>query len=73
MTITGAYKKDQNFTTIYTENIMSKINHETGEVSHIKVNDRLPSGSILTPNLFQEWKAKCTKTCTFDVFSLDFQ
>ena len=73
MTITGAYIKDIDVTTLITENIMSKINHKTGEVSHTKVNDFLPDGRVLTSDLFQKWKSKCTKTCTFDVFDPNFQ
>ena len=36
MTITVVYIKDIDITTLFTENIMSKINHKTGEVSHTK-------------------------------------
>lgn len=67
MTIIVAYIKDIDVTTLFTENIMSKINHKTGEVSHTKVNDFLPDGHILTPELFQEWKAECTETGTFEL------
>ena len=67
MTITGAYKKDANFTTIYTADTMYQIARNTGEWSYVKVNDRLPDGHILTPELFQEWKAECIETGTFEL------
>lgn len=67
MTITGVYKKDANFTTIYTEDTMYQIARNTGEWSYVKVNDRLPDGHILTHELFQEWKAECIETGTFNL------
>ena len=67
MTITGAYKKDQNFTTVYTEDTLYTIARNTGEWSYVKVNDCLPDGHILTPEIFQELKAECTETGTFNL------
>nr|DAZ45971.1 MAG TPA: protein of unknown function (DUF1874) [Caudoviricetes sp.] len=46
---------------------MYQIACNTGDWSYVKVNDRLPDGHILTPELFQEWKAECTETGTFEL------
>ena len=67
MTITGAYTRDQNFTTIYTTDTMYQIVRNTGDWSYRKVGDWLACGGKLTPELFQEWKSECTKTCTFEL------
>ena len=67
MTITGLYTKNANFTTIYTEDTLYTIARNTGEWSYVKVNDRLPDGHILTPELFQEWKSECIETGTFNL------
>ena len=67
MTITGAYTRDANFITIYTADTLYTVARNTGEWSYIKVSDCLPDGHILTPEIFQEWKAECTETGTFEL------
>lgn len=67
MTITGVYKKDANFTTVYTEDTIYTIARNTGEWSYRKIGDWLACGGKLTPEIFQEWKAECTETGTFEL------
>lgn len=67
MTITGTYKKDQNFTTVYTEDTLYTIARNTGEWSYRKIDDWLACRGKLTPEIFRELKAECTETGTFNL------
>ena len=60
-------QKDQNFTTIYTEDSLYTVARNTGEWSYRKMGNWLACGGKLTPELFQEWKAECTETGTFEL------
>lgn len=65
MTVTGKFSRDDNFTTIYTETTMYQIARSTGDWSSVKIGGRMANGGILTPDLFQQWKAECTEEGTF--------
>lgn len=67
MTVTGKFSRDDNFTTIYTETTMYQIARSTGDWSSVKIGSRTASGFILTPEIFQQWKAECTEEGTFNL------
>ena len=67
MQITGKYEQDQNFTTVYTEDTLYTVARSTGDWSSVKIGDRMANGHVLTPDLFQQWKAECTEEGTFNL------
>lgn len=67
MTITGKFSRDDNFTTIYTADTMYQVARSTGDWASVKIGGRMANGYILTPDLFQQWKAKCIKEGTFNL------
>lgn len=67
MLIKGYYKKDDNFTEIYTEDTLYTIARNTGEWNSVKVGSRMATGRILTKETFEAWKSECEKWGEFEL------
>lgn len=67
MLIKGKYRKDDNFTEIYTEDTLYTIARNTGEWNSVKVGERMASGHILTKETFETWKSECEKESEFEL------
>ena len=67
MLIKGKYKRDSNFTEIYTENTMYTIARNTGDWGCVKIGERMASGRILTKETFEAWKSECEKWGEFEL------
>ena len=65
--ITGSFKKDSNFTTIYCNNVIYTIARNTGDWSCIKVGERTATGHILTQEIYDKWVSECTEVGTFEL------
>ena len=65
--IKGKYQVDNNFTTVYTDNVVYTIPHDTNSWACRKVGELTATGVVLT----QEWldcqKEKCAKEGTFEL------
>jgi hypothetical protein len=66
MKITGKYSKDQNFTTIYSNNVMYTIARNTGDWRSRAVGDDTGYG-ILTQELYDKWESECKNSATFEL------
>lgn len=64
MKITGKYERDENFTTVYTADMMYTIANN-GCWGFVPVGGRMANGCVLTPDLFDKWKDGAKKTGTF--------
>ncbi len=67
MLIKGYYKKDDNFTEVYTEDTMYTIARNTGDWNCVKIGERMASGHILTKEIFEAWKSECEKWGEFQL------
>lgn len=67
MTITGKYKKDDNFTTLYAGNRIYTIARNTGEYGVAAVGDRAAVGGVITQELYDRWSSECVETGTFEL------
>lgn len=65
MRVFGKYERDENFTTIFTDNTMYQIARNTGDWGCRKVGEWMANGVKLTQELFNSWKARCTNEATF--------
>lgn len=60
MKITGNYKKDENFTTVYADNRIYTIARNTGEYG-------AAVGGVITQELYDRWSSECVETGTFEL------
>ena len=67
MKITGRYTKDENFTTVYTDNKIYTIARNTGEWGYLKVGERSYMGQILDQATYDRWAAEAEKVGTFEL------
>lgn len=67
MTITGKYKKDENFTTVYVDNRIYTIARNTGEYGVAAVGGHAATGGVITQELYDRWSSECAKTGTFEL------
>lgn len=65
--VTGKYKVDQNFITIYSGNAVYDIARKTREWGCLKVGERAACGMILDQETYDKWVSECTKEGTFDL------
>lgn len=62
--ILGKYEKDQNFTTVYSDNTMYTI-ARNGEWGAVKVGQMTAQGKILTQKVYNKWESECTNKGVF--------
>ena len=67
MKITGKYKVDQNFITVYCDNTVYTIARNTGDGGSVKVGERTFMGQILTQEAYDKWASECEKEGTFEL------
>lgn len=67
MKITGKYEKDDNFTTVYSNNTIYTIARSTGDWGCIKVGEITHTGHVLTQETYNEFEAKCQKEGIFEL------
>lgn len=67
MTITGMYKTDENFTTIYADNRIYTIARNTGDWGFVGVGERTAMGPVLDQATYDKWVAECSKEGTFEL------
>lgn len=67
MKIKGKYKTDDNFISVYTENTLYTLAHNSSDWGCVKVGERSATGHILNRETFEKWKAECTKEGTFEL------
>ena len=67
MKITGKYTRDENFTTVYTDNTVYTIARNTGEWAAVAVGERTAMGQILDQDTYDEWVSECAKEGTFEL------
>ena len=60
MTVTGKFKKDENFTTVYADNRIYTIARNTGEYGVAAVG-------VITQELYDKWSSECAETGTFEL------
>lgn len=65
MLIEGRYKKDDNFTTVFSGDTMYVIARNTGEWGCRRVGDTLACGGALTSDLFAKLEGECTEVGEF--------
>ena len=65
MEITGKYKKDSNFTTVYCNNKIYTIARGTGDWSCLAVGECTSMGQVLTQDVYDSWASECSKEGTF--------
>ena len=66
--ITGRYKQDDNFTTVYCDNTIYTIANNTGYWASKSVGDRTNIGKIITQEVYDKWASECEKEGTFELF-----
>ena len=67
MKITGNYKKDENFTTVYADNRIYTIARNTGEYGVAAVGNRAVVGGVIMQELYDRWSSECAETGTFEL------
>lgn len=67
MRITGKYERDENFTTVYTNNTVYTIARNTGKWGCVRVGERVAMGPVLDQATYDEWAARCEKEGTFEL------
>lgn len=67
MKVTGKYKVDHDFITLYSDNAMYTIARNTGEWGCLKVGDTSATGHTLTQEQYNMWCMQCTKEGTFNL------
>lgn len=67
--ITGKFKKDSNFITVYCDNTIYTIARNTDNWGYVKVGERTAMGQILTQEAFDKWASECTEVGTFELSS----
>ena len=67
MTIHGKYNTDSNFTTVFSENAIYTIAHNSGDWGCVKVGKCLAVGGVLTQDIYNKWEAECTESGTFEL------
>ena len=67
MTSKGKYEKNDNFTTVYSDNAIYTIARNTGEWGVLKVGEFGATGHQLTQEIYDKWEGKCTKEGTFSL------
>lgn len=72
MKITGKYKVDQNFISIYTNNAVYDIARKTREWGCLKVGERAACGIIYDQETHERYMNECTKEGTFDLEKGEF-
>lgn len=66
--IKGVFYMDDNFTYVFTEDTVYTIpRNARSKWGCRKVGQIMASGGVLTPEIFQKWKDKCTKSGTFEL------
>ena len=65
MTITGLYKSDSNFITVYSDNRIYTIAKNSDEWGCVAVGEQTASGHILSQEIYDKWKSSCNKTGIF--------
>jgi hypothetical protein len=67
MKITGKYERDDNFTTVYSGNVMYTIARATGEWGSCKVGQLASCGKVLTQELYDKWESQCELSGEFEL------
>ena len=67
MLIKGRYEKDDNFTTVYSNNTVYTIARGTGDWGSVKVGETAYVGGVLTKERYNELEAQCVKEGTFEL------
>ena len=67
MKITGKYKKDDNFTTVYYDNTIYTIARNTGNWGSVTVGQMTAIGQILTQEVYDKWASECEREGTFEL------
>lgn len=67
MKVTGKYKKDENFTKVYSGNRIYTIARNTGEYGVTAVGDHAAIGGVITQELYDRWSTECAETGTFEL------
>lgn len=68
MKITGKYKKDDNFITVYCDNTIYTIAINTGDWGSVSVGQKTAMGQILTQETYDKWDSECTEVGTFELY-----
>lgn len=66
-TITGKYEKDENFTTVYSNNTVYTIANATGSYSKVSVGEKIALGQILDQETYNRWASECEEEGTFEL------
>lgn len=67
MLITGKYERDDNFTTIYSNNTVYTIARGTGDWGSLKVGKSACVGGVLAQERYNELESQCVKEGTFEL------
>lgn len=67
MIITGKYEKDDNFITVYSNNVIYTIARNTVEYGMLKVGDVDKAGHRLTQEEYNECEMACEKSGSFEL------
>lgn len=65
MTIIGCYTRDDNFDTVFSNDVMYTIARNTGEWRSVKVGGTLANGQPFTKADYERFKEECDQVGTF--------
>lgn len=65
MTIIGCYTRDDNFDTVFSNDVMYTIARNTGEWRSVEVGDTFANGRIFTKADYERFKEECDQVGTF--------
>jgi hypothetical protein len=65
MTVIGCYTRDDNFTTVFSNDVMYTIARNTGEWGSVRVGGTFANGQPFTKADYERFKGECDSVGTF--------